>query len=121
MNEEKQNSEQMAQQLQDCMQEIQRVHIVNEFTKVGKLDNFEGDESKWSEWDFKLLRYMDLLTEFKLKIKQHDEAPNTEPIQETEPSSFGTAPMEVDAFFKGGRNRHDKGDKGGKGKGTSTG
>ena len=121
MNEEEQNSEQMAQQLQDCMQEIQRVHIVNEFTKVGKLDNFEGDESKWSEWDFKLLGYMDLLTEFKLKIKQHDEAPNTEPIQETEPSSFGTAPMEVDAFFKGGRNQHDKGDKGGKGKGNQQG
>ena len=58
MNEEEQNSEQMAQQLQDCMQEIQRVHIVNEFTKVGKLDNFEGDESKWSEWDFKLLGYI---------------------------------------------------------------
>ena len=66
--------EQMAQQLQECMQEIARlrlslqqqqqqpqqvppivVHaspsaadIANEFTKVGKLDHFEGDEAKWS-------------------------------------------------------------------------
>ena len=75
--------EQMAQQLQECMQEIARlrlslqpqqqpqqappivVHaspsaadIANEFTKVGKLDHFEGDEAKWSEWDFNLLGYV---------------------------------------------------------------
>ena len=61
------------EQLQECMQEIARlrlslqpqqqpqqappivVHaspsaadIANEFTKVGKLDHFEGDEAKWS-------------------------------------------------------------------------
>ena len=29
--------------------------IVNEFTKVGKLDNFDGDETQWPEWDFNLL------------------------------------------------------------------
>ena len=97
----------------------------------------------------------DLLTEFKLKIKQHDEAPSTEPVPDAviktvlvnnvpepllthmrlnqskyfssyeaikeieqycraaKPSSSGTAPMEVDALYKGsGKNRHYKGDKG---------
>ena len=32
--------------------------MVDELSKVGKLEGFDGDESRWAEWDFNLLGYI---------------------------------------------------------------